>query len=79
MLTATAVLAAVRQLWPDRFGWRQPPYEYESQKLPIDILAGTDRYREALEEGLAPAAIVAEWTEERTAFTEASREYLRYE
>ncbi len=79
VLTATAVLAAVRQLWPDRFGWRQPPYEYESQKLPIDILAGTDRYREALEEGLAPAAIVAEWTEERTAFTEASREYLRYE
>ena len=79
VLTATAVLAAVKQLWPDRFGWRQPPYEYESQKLPIDILAGTDRYREALEEGLAPAAIVAEWTEERTAFTEASREYLRYE
>jgi uncharacterized protein YbbC (DUF1343 family) len=79
VLTATAVLAAVRDLWPDRFAWRQPPYEYETQKLPIDILAGTDRFRLALEAGLDPSAIVSEWRPELAAFTEACREHYRYE
>lgn len=79
VLTATAVLAAVLQLWPEHFAWRQPPYEYETQKLPIDILAGTDRYRTALEAGRQPAAIVAEWQAECDAFCEASRDFLRYE
>ena len=26
---------------PDRFQWRDPPYEYEHDKMPIDILAGS--------------------------------------
>jgi uncharacterized protein YbbC (DUF1343 family) len=78
VLTATAVLAAVRQLWPERFAWRQPPYEYETEKLPIDILAGTDRYRAALDEGREPTAIVADWAAARAAFQEGSRDYLRY-
>ena len=25
---------------PSRFAWRQPPYEYEHDRMPIDILAG---------------------------------------
>ena len=28
-------------LAPDRFEWRAPPYEYEHDKMPIDILAGS--------------------------------------
>ncbi len=38
--TYTAAIAAIRSLWPDDFAWKQPPYEYETEKLPIDILAG---------------------------------------
>ena len=34
-----------RELWPDHFAWHQPPYEYETEKLPIDILAGGPRWR----------------------------------
>ena len=30
---------------PPRFAWRQPPYEYEHDKWPIDILYGSDRLR----------------------------------
>lgn len=79
VLTVTAILAAIQRLWPERFAWRPPPYEYETQKLPIDILAGTDRYRKALADRIEPAAIVAEWARERAEFTEASREYCLYE
>ena len=32
-------LAAFRAADPERFRWRDPPYEYEHEKLPIDILA----------------------------------------
>jgi uncharacterized protein YbbC (DUF1343 family) len=49
--TTVAILAAVRRMWPDDFAWLPPPYEYESEKLPIDILFGSPRLREALDRG----------------------------
>jgi uncharacterized protein YbbC (DUF1343 family) len=33
------------------FAWKQPPYEYEYEKLPIDILFGNSWVRKAIEEG----------------------------
>jgi uncharacterized protein YbbC (DUF1343 family) len=47
--TTLAILAAVRRLWKNDFSWRQPPYEYESIKLPIDILTGSRAVRDAVE------------------------------
>jgi len=38
--TTLALLRCVRELWPQQFAWRQPPYEYETVHMPIDILAG---------------------------------------
>ncbi|WP_164100780.1 exo-beta-N-acetylmuramidase NamZ family protein [Candidatus Laterigemmans baculatus] len=49
VLTAVAALASVRHLWPDQFRWLPPPYEYETEKPPIDIIAGTPRVREQLD------------------------------
>ena len=40
--TGVALIAMFRRLDPARFAWRQPPYEYEHDKMPIDILAGSD-------------------------------------
>ncbi len=46
--TATlSVIATIRRLWPADFAWLQPPYEYEREKMPIDILFGSSRFREA--------------------------------
>lgn len=44
--TTLLLLRAVRELWPQQFSWRQPPYEYEPTLLPIDILAGGPAVRE---------------------------------
>lgn len=44
----TAVLAAVQKLWPHDFQWLPPPYEYEREKMPIDILFGSSRIRDAI-------------------------------
>ncbi len=38
--TAIAILDSVRHRWPGKFAWKQPPYEYETEKLPIEILTG---------------------------------------
>jgi uncharacterized protein YbbC (DUF1343 family) len=45
------LLAAVSRLWPERFAWLPPPYEYEYEKPPIDILYGSPRLRRAMEIG----------------------------
>ena len=52
--TGVALLAAFRAADPDRFRWRDPPYEYEHTKLPIDILAGSSELREQIEAGRRP-------------------------
>jgi uncharacterized protein YbbC (DUF1343 family) len=38
--TAIEIVRAIRKSYPDEFAWKQPPYEYETEKLPIEILLG---------------------------------------
>lgn len=44
--TTLLLLRGIRELWPQQFAWRPPPYEYENDKLPIDILCGDDKVRQ---------------------------------
>jgi uncharacterized protein YbbC (DUF1343 family) len=48
-----SILAAIRKLWPTEFAWLPPPYEYEREKMPIDILFGSARLREAMQSELS--------------------------
>jgi hypothetical protein len=34
------IIRQVRKIYPEQFQWKQPPYEYETEKLPIEILLG---------------------------------------
>ncbi len=65
-------------LAPDRFKWRDPPYEYEHDKMPIDILAGSPALRRQIEQQVPLADIVASWRPGETDFAEARRPYLLY-
>ena len=65
-------------LAPDRFKWRDPPYEYEHDKMPIDILAGSPTLRQQIEQQVALTDIVASWHPGETDFAEARRPYLLY-
>ncbi|HEY3412648.1 MAG TPA: DUF1343 domain-containing protein [Armatimonadota bacterium] len=49
VLSGIAVLQAVKRLYPDAFEWKQPPFEYDETHMPIDILAGTNWVREAVD------------------------------
>ena len=47
-LTTLAILATVFQSWPEHAEWLPPPYEYETVKMPIDILSGSPKLRESI-------------------------------
>lgn len=38
--TGVEIIRCIRKLYPESFAWKQPPYEYEHDKLPIQILLG---------------------------------------
>jgi uncharacterized protein YbbC (DUF1343 family) len=38
--TGIELIRCMRKLYPGQFAWKQPPYEYETEKLPIEILLG---------------------------------------
>jgi uncharacterized protein YbbC (DUF1343 family) len=77
--TGVAILKAIHDLYPEHFAWKQPPYEYETRKLPIDILAGTDRLRKEIEKGEKLDRMEAWWREECLEFNRKMRKkYLLY-
>ncbi len=78
--TGVVILKAVYDLYPDRFQWKKPPYEYEEEKVPIDILAGTDRLREEIERGENLERMEAWWNEECLHFHKTvRRRFLMYD
>ncbi len=48
---AVTLLSTIRALWPDELRWRPPPYEYETDRMPIDILSGSSALRETIDAG----------------------------
>jgi uncharacterized protein YbbC (DUF1343 family) len=78
VLTGVALLAAYHAMNPQRFAWRDPPYEYEEAKCPIDILAGSDRLRLQIEAGVPAREIAASWEDEARAFDEVRKRFLLY-
>lgn len=75
--TAVAILYSVRQL-AQEFDWRPPPYEYETEKMPIDILWGNDKLRSAIDAGVEPDVIMRDADEGIAGFEELITPYLLY-
>jgi uncharacterized protein YbbC (DUF1343 family) len=78
VLTGAALIQMFRRLNPDKFAWRQPPYEYEHEKLPIDILAGSDRLRRQIESNVSPTEMADSWRDDEAAFRRQRQPFLLY-
>ncbi|HMS54187.1 MAG TPA: DUF1343 domain-containing protein [Fimbriimonadaceae bacterium] len=72
VLTTVAILEESLRQDPAMFAWNQPPYEYEFEKLPIDILAGNDWLRPAIESFTPIREIKDRLREECSAFRACS-------
>jgi uncharacterized protein YbbC (DUF1343 family) len=78
VLTGVALIQMFRQLDPANFAWRPPPYEYEREKLPIDILAGSDQLRRQIESGVPLNEIAESWRDDEERFRRVRQPYLLY-
>ena len=78
VLTGVALVAAFRAADPEHFRWREPPYEYEHEKLPFDILAGSSELRQQIEAGTLVEDIARSWEPAVADFTPLRRQYLLY-
>lgn len=78
--TGVAVIKAIYDLYPEHFQWKNPPYEYETEKMPIDILAGTDRLRNDIEQGVSLNQMEGWWQDQCFEFEKNIRkQFLLYE
>ena len=66
--TGVALIEAFRDAGPNQFAWREPPYEYEHTKAPIDILYGSPALREGLTAGQTTNDLARSWTDEIETF-----------
>jgi len=78
VVTGVALIEMFRRFNPSKFAWRQPPYEYEHDKMPIDILAGSDVFRQQIESGVPVSDIAASWSDDEAAFERLRAPYLLY-
>jgi len=77
--TTLEILTAVRRLAPEVLSWNPPPYEYETEKLPIDILAGGPGLRIAVDSGADPLDFLTGCDAPLNAFNETIGEFELYE
>ena len=78
VLTGVALIAMFHQTNPAEFAWRQPPYEYEPEKMPIDILSGSTTLREQIEAGVDARDIAAGWKQDEAEFRRVRESFLLY-
>ena len=78
VITGVALIRTFRRFDRSKFAWRQPPYEYEQKKLPIDILAGSDLLRTQIESDVSLVEIAESWRTDEAAFRKLRKEFLLY-
>ncbi|MDI6795891.1 MAG: DUF1343 domain-containing protein, partial [Desulfatibacillaceae bacterium] len=66
------LLDVIYRLYPKHFEWKKPPYEYEYEKMPIDLILGTDKVRLALESGQSLEPFYKQWEDEAKDFASMS-------
>jgi uncharacterized protein YbbC (DUF1343 family) len=76
--TSLALLQAAMLLYPENFQYKQPPYEYEIERLPMDLIIGDREVRRQLEEGRPVQEIEECWQGELQAFEQTRKQYLLY-
>jgi len=76
--TSLALLTIIKETYGDEFTWRKPPYEYDFERFPIDLILGDASIRLALEEGKESKELIADYIQELEGFLEFRKPYLIY-
>ncbi|MFN2353406.1 MAG: exo-beta-N-acetylmuramidase NamZ domain-containing protein [Desulfopila sp.] len=77
--TSLALLQAMMNLYPEHFQYKQPPYEYEYSRLPMDCILGSQEVRQQLEEGTSVMEMEQNWQRQLDEFKRIRHKYLLYD
>jgi uncharacterized protein YbbC (DUF1343 family) len=78
VLTGIAIIDELRAANPVSFRWKDPPYEYEHDKVPIDVISGSASFRRDIDAGMRAEQIAASWAETVETFSQLRQPYLLY-
>ncbi len=76
--TALSLLQAVMTIHSGDFRWKMPPYEYEYERRPIDLILGDPSLRRDLEAGIPVSALAKGWEADLASFDRWRQPFLLY-
>jgi len=77
--TSLVLMQALLRLYPDDFLYKDPPYEYEFKRLPMDLIIGDQGVRKALEMGEDVVQLEYSWQDDLQEYQERIQPVLLYE
>ena len=77
--TSLVLLQALYTLYPGDFSYKEPPYEYEFERLPMDLIIGDQKIRVAIEQGEDLVQLEKSWLDDLREYEERIRPVLLYE
>jgi uncharacterized protein YbbC (DUF1343 family) len=78
VIVGVAAVKMAYDLYTEHFRWKEPPYEYVYDKNPFDVIAGTNKLREAIELGNSIESIEASWARDLEKFKTEREQFLLY-
>jgi uncharacterized protein YbbC (DUF1343 family) len=79
VLAGIAMVKLAYDMYPNEFRWKVPPYEYVYDKNPFDVIGGTNKIREAFEQGVGLDEIADTWKRPLLEFKQLRESFLIYE
>ena len=78
VLCGLTIIEQMRAADPGAFAWKRPPYEYEHDKEPIDVIAGSPSFRQSIDAGERAEHIAARWASSVQDFRKLQKAFLLY-
>lgn len=72
------LLSTIAEHYPNDFKWKQPPYEYENDKMPIDCITGSDELRKAIDSKTPIKNFIKQSRVDTEQFKKVRTQYLIY-
>jgi len=76
--TSLCILQRILMTFPKAFSWKSPPYEYETVRMPIDLLIGSRTVRRSIEAGRDIDDLTKQWQEALEAYDRFRSSFLFY-
>ena len=72
------ILRAIIDIHGEQFTWKPPPYEYEYEKMPIDIILGDSTLRREIETGEDITKTRNDWDKKLKDYLQWRESFLLY-